>query len=44
MSAIILALKHSVNISSSVDYVIGLLISIFIFCYLIYSLVNPEKF
>ncbi len=32
------------EISSAAGYVIGAVISIFIFAYLVYSLVKPEKF
>lgn len=44
MSALILVGAEPFRISPSVSYVIGLLISLFILCYLIYSLVKPEKF
>jgi K+-transporting ATPase KdpF subunit len=44
MKTIILAVTEYSKISQSVSYYIGLLISLFIFCYLIYSLVKPEKF
>jgi hypothetical protein len=44
MKAIILVVTESVEISSSATYLIGLYISLFILCYLIYSLVKPEKF
>ncbi|MDD4603602.1 MAG: K(+)-transporting ATPase subunit F [Bacteroidales bacterium] len=42
MNAIILLVTH--EISSAPGYIIGAAISLFIFGYLIYSLIKPDKF
>lgn len=42
MNAIFLLLTSDVN--SSVGYIIGAIIALFILGYLLYSLVKPEKF
>jgi K+-transporting ATPase KdpF subunit len=35
---------HQATASNKTGYVIGAIIGILIFCYLIYSLIKPEKF
>jgi K+-transporting ATPase KdpF subunit len=44
MNTILLIAGKPVEASSSAGYVIGTLIALLIFAYLIYSLVKPEKF
>lgn len=44
MNAIMSIAGNPVEASSSAGYVIGSLIALLIFAYLIYSLVKPEKF
>jgi K+-transporting ATPase KdpF subunit len=42
MNAIILLIAHEIN--PGPGYIIGAIISLFIFGYLVYSLVKPDKF
>ncbi len=44
MNLAVLAVTKTSGMNLSTGYFIGLIISIFILCYLIYSLVKPEKF
>jgi K+-transporting ATPase KdpF subunit len=44
MNAIIFISKGLCKIDTSSGYLIGILVSLFIFCYLIYSLLKPDKF
>jgi len=44
MNTILLIVAEPVESSTSAGYLIGALLSLCIFCYLIYSLAKPEKF
>ncbi len=44
MDTIIVSFSQPVTISSPIGYIIGVLIALSILCYLIYSLIKPEKF
>jgi K+-transporting ATPase KdpF subunit len=43
-ATIILTVSKPIEIAAPFGYLIGILIALFVFGYLIYSLVKPEKF
>jgi K+-transporting ATPase KdpF subunit len=43
-ATILLETTEAVGINNSTGYIIGSIIALFILVYLLYSLINPEKF
>lgn len=43
-AAILLSASNAVEISTSIGYLSGVLVALFVFAYLIYTLAKPEKF
>ena len=43
-ATILLTVSESIEIATSPGYLFGVLVALFVFAYLIYTLVKPEKF
>ncbi len=43
-ATILLATSKSAEVNTSIGYVIGAIIALLILAYLLYTLINPEKF
>jgi hypothetical protein len=43
-AAILLSASNAVEISTSIGYLSGVLVALFVLAYLIYTLAKPEKF
>jgi len=43
-ATILLSASKTIEIATSLEYVSGVLVALFVFAYLIYSLVKPERF